>query len=149
MISEGVDVKRLRVGVYATDYLTRMFFIQFVGRFVRWESRLDGTQHGRIVIPAHISLLIFAREIERMIDEALIATDGNPGQPPGPNINEFIGSETEKTSDGVIFRGKEFEDRDLADLFFKKHPSLRGVLSEAQAILAARDANLGGTGHSE
>ena len=63
MISEGVDVKRLRVGLYATDYRTRMFFIQFVGRFIRWEDRLDGTQHARVVIPAHPDLILFAREI--------------------------------------------------------------------------------------
>ncbi len=148
MISEGVDVKRLRVGVYATDYRTRMFFVQFVGRFVRWEQRLDGTQHGRIIIPAHIDLLIFAREIEKMVFESLVAGQGGEGGG-GVRVNELIETSTEKTADGIIFRGKEFDERDLSELFFKKHPSLRGILSEAQAIQAAKDANLDGSVHRE
>lgn len=34
-VSEGVDIPRLRVGVYATPWLTEMFFRQVVGRLVR------------------------------------------------------------------------------------------------------------------
>lgn len=36
MVSEGVDVPRLRVGVYATTTSTELFFRQAVGRLVRW-----------------------------------------------------------------------------------------------------------------
>lgn len=36
MVSEGVDIPRLRVGVYATTTTTELFFRQAVGRFVRW-----------------------------------------------------------------------------------------------------------------
>jgi len=36
MISEGVDIPRLRVGVYATNVVTELFFRQAVGRLVRW-----------------------------------------------------------------------------------------------------------------
>ncbi len=37
MVSEGVDIPRLRVGVYATTTSTELFFRQAVGRFVRWQ----------------------------------------------------------------------------------------------------------------
>lgn len=37
MVSEGVDIPRLRVGVYATNTSTELFFRQAVGRFVRWQ----------------------------------------------------------------------------------------------------------------
>ena len=37
MVSEGVDIPRLRVGVYATATTTDLFFRQAVGRFVRWQ----------------------------------------------------------------------------------------------------------------
>jgi superfamily II DNA or RNA helicase len=37
MVSEGVDIPRLRVGVYATATTTELFFRQAVGRFVRWQ----------------------------------------------------------------------------------------------------------------
>ncbi len=36
MVSEGVDIPRLRVGVFATTTTTDLFFRQAVGRFVRW-----------------------------------------------------------------------------------------------------------------
>ena len=39
MVSEGVDIPRLRVGVYATNTVTELFFRQAVGRLVRWNAR--------------------------------------------------------------------------------------------------------------
>jgi len=36
MVSEGVDIPRLRLGVYATTTTTELFFRQAVGRLVRW-----------------------------------------------------------------------------------------------------------------
>lgn len=149
MISEGVDVQRLRVGLYATDYRTRMFFIQFVGRFIRWEDRLDDTQHARVVIPAHPDLILFAREIEQMIDQALIPEEGDDGgEKPEPK-NDYLGTETHADQDGVIWRGEEENDRALARLFFDKFPSLRGQLPEMMAIKAARDAHFGGSKHHD
>jgi superfamily II DNA or RNA helicase len=35
MVSEGVDIPRLRVGVFASNIVTEMYFRQFCGRFVR------------------------------------------------------------------------------------------------------------------
>ena len=145
LLSEGVDVKRLRVGLYATDYLTRMFFIQFIGRFIRWEDRLDATQHARVIIPGHVELLRFAREIEVMVEDALISGEGegNPGKTPEPK-NEFVSSESEKTGDGLILRGEEEEDRTSAEAFLNMYPSLRGVIPESVAAKAARDAHIDG-----
>jgi superfamily II DNA or RNA helicase len=42
MVSEGVDIPRLRVGVLATTTTTELFFRQAVGRLVRWTT---GTHH--------------------------------------------------------------------------------------------------------
>jgi superfamily II DNA or RNA helicase len=39
MVSEGVDIPRLAVGVYATSTATPLFFAQAVGRFVRARRR--------------------------------------------------------------------------------------------------------------
>ena len=36
MVSEGVDIPRLRVGVFATNTVTELFFRQATGRLVRW-----------------------------------------------------------------------------------------------------------------
>jgi superfamily II DNA or RNA helicase len=49
MVSEGVDIPRLRIGVYATVARTPLAFRQIVGRFVR-------TVPGRPVEPSHVFL---------------------------------------------------------------------------------------------
>ena len=39
IVSEGVDIKRLRVGVYATNVTTETFFRQVIGRVIRWDNK--------------------------------------------------------------------------------------------------------------
>jgi len=50
MVSEGVDIPRLRVGVYATTVSTELFFRQAVGRFVRWQAG-RGSQKAYVYLP--------------------------------------------------------------------------------------------------
>lgn len=50
MVSEGVDIPRLRVGVYATTTATELFFRQAVGRFVRWQAG-RATQKAYVYVP--------------------------------------------------------------------------------------------------
>ena len=50
MVSEGVDIPRLRVGVYATTTTTELFFRQAVGRFVRWTAGVKN-QKAYLFIP--------------------------------------------------------------------------------------------------
>jgi superfamily II DNA or RNA helicase len=50
MVSEGVDIPRLRVGVYATATTTELFFRQAVGRLVRFVPGL-GRQAAYLYIP--------------------------------------------------------------------------------------------------
>jgi len=50
MVSEGVDIPRLRVGVFATTTTTELFFRQAVGRFVRWLPGI-GRQASYVFIP--------------------------------------------------------------------------------------------------
>lgn len=50
MVSEGVDIPRLRVGVYATTTATELFFRQAVGRFVRWQAGRP-TQKAYVFVP--------------------------------------------------------------------------------------------------
>ena len=44
MVSEGVDIKRLRVGVYATNVTTDTFFRQVIGRVIRWDSKWNSLE---------------------------------------------------------------------------------------------------------
>ena len=50
MVSEGVDIPRLRVGVFATTTTTELFFRQAVGRLVRWSRGVRG-QKSFLYIP--------------------------------------------------------------------------------------------------
>jgi superfamily II DNA or RNA helicase len=50
MVSEGVDIPRLRVGVYASTVATELFFRQAVGRFVRWQAG-KGSQKAYVFLP--------------------------------------------------------------------------------------------------
>jgi superfamily II DNA or RNA helicase len=62
MVSEGVDIPRLRVGVYATNTVTDLFFRQAVGRLVRWSGR-DARQTAYMFIPDDLRLRTFATGI--------------------------------------------------------------------------------------
>ncbi|MET8176765.1 DEAD/DEAH box helicase [Streptomyces clavifer] len=68
MVSEGVDVPRLAVGVYATTISTPLFFAQAVGRFVR--SRRRG-ETASVFLPTIPMLLDFANEMEVERDHVL------------------------------------------------------------------------------
>ncbi|EHR50517.1 DNA/RNA helicase, superfamily II [Saccharomonospora marina XMU15] len=68
MVSEGVDVPRLAVGVYATSASTPLFFAQAIGRFVR--SRQPG-ETASVFLPSVPVLLELASELEAERDHVL------------------------------------------------------------------------------
>lgn len=68
MVSEGVDVPRLAVGVYATSASTPLFFAQAIGRFVRARRRGETAS---VFLPHVPQLLALAHELERQRDHAL------------------------------------------------------------------------------
>ncbi|MET4581275.1 superfamily II DNA or RNA helicase [Conyzicola nivalis] len=68
MVSEGVDVPRLAVGVYATSASTPLYFAQAVGRFVRTRRR---GETATIFLPSVPSLMALASTLELERDHAL------------------------------------------------------------------------------
>jgi superfamily II DNA or RNA helicase len=68
MVSEGVDVPRLAVGVYATSTSTPLFFAQAVGRFVRARARGETAS---VFLPSVPMLLSYASEMEVERDHVL------------------------------------------------------------------------------
>ncbi|HEU5144003.1 MAG TPA: DEAD/DEAH box helicase [Dermatophilaceae bacterium] len=73
MVSEGVDVPRLCVGVYATSTSTPLFFAQAVGRFVRARRRGETAS---VFLPSVPVILDHAARLEEQRDHAL---DRKPG----------------------------------------------------------------------
>ena len=77
MVSEGVDIPRLAVGVYATTTSTALFFAQAVGRLVRARRRGETAS---VFVPSVPSLLGYAAEMELERDHVLgrkITDDGD------------------------------------------------------------------------
>uniref|UniRef100_UPI00374D13DF DEAD/DEAH box helicase n=1 Tax=Lacisediminihabitans sp. TaxID=2787631 RepID=UPI00374D13DF len=74
MVSEGVDIPRLGVGVYATSASTPLFFAQAIGRFVRTRRRGETAS---IFLPSVPSLMALAAQLELERDHAL---DRDPGE---------------------------------------------------------------------
>lgn len=68
MVSEGVDVPRLAVGVYATSSSTPLFFAQAIGRFVRARRR---GETATVFMPSVPKLTALAHALEQERDHAL------------------------------------------------------------------------------
>jgi len=86
MVSEGVDVPRLRVGVYATNTTTELFFRQAVGRLVRWR-RGGGSDPATMFIPDDERLRRFAATLAEARNHSLrrrSAEDERPFAAPPP-----------------------------------------------------------------
>lgn len=124
MVSEGVDVPRLAVGVYATSSSTPLFFAQAIGRFVRARRRGETAS---VFLPNVPVLMALASELERQRDHALDRRDGDGGDDPGlddglleaANREEKASDElsaeftwqaiaSDATFDRVVYDGTEF-----------------------------------------
>lgn len=155
MVSEGVDVPRLAVGVYATATSTPLFFAQAVGRFVR--SRRKG-EVATVFLPTVPVLLAHAATIERQRDhvlgrpksdetdiwaetEALMEQANRSESASDDLLGEFEALESQATFDHVLFDSQQFgmhgepTSQDEADYL-----GLPGLLEPAQvsALLADR-----------
>lgn len=63
MVSEGVDIPRLAIGVFATTTTTELFFRQAVGRLVRWTPTSGRRQKAFLFIPDDPRLRTWAFQI--------------------------------------------------------------------------------------
>lgn len=124
MVSEGVDVPRLAVGVYATSTSTALFFAQAVGRFVRARRRGETAS---IFLPSVPDLLGLAGELEverdhsleRVLtneekgsffspEDELLAAANRANDGPGGEDGNFEALDAQATFDRVLFDGGEF-----------------------------------------
>ncbi|GAB97735.1 superfamily II DNA or RNA helicase [Kineosphaera limosa] len=122
MVSEGVDVPRLCVGVYATSTQTPLFFAQAVGRFVRARKRGETAS---VFLPSVPTILAHAAALEAERDHALDrpkATEDDVWAPEEALIEEanrerstpdqgeftFEALESEAEFDHVLFDAEQF-----------------------------------------
>jgi superfamily II DNA or RNA helicase len=93
MVSEGVDVPRLRVGVYATTARTELFFRQVIGRFIR-RTPSPKDQMSHVFLPSDPRLKTLATQIEEERNHALV---------PAPN-GEEVPERGERAEAGEAFQ---------------------------------------------
>lgn len=119
MVSEGVDVPRLAVGVYATSASTPLYFAQAVGRFVR--SRQAG-ETASVFVPSVPVLLGLASELEvqrdhvlgkphradEQWDDELLARAQRTEDEPGEDEKAFTALEAHAELDQLIYEGTSF-----------------------------------------
>jgi superfamily II DNA/RNA helicase len=119
MVSEGVDVPRLAVGVYATSASTPLYFAQAVGRFVR--SRRPG-ETASVFVPSVPVLLGLASELEAQRDHVLgaphrpkeewddeeLALANRQQDEPGEDEKSFTALHADAELDQLIFDGASF-----------------------------------------
>jgi superfamily II DNA or RNA helicase len=151
MVSEGVDIPRLAVGVYATSVGTALFFAQAVGRFVRARQRGETAS---VFLPSIPPLLGYASDLEAERDHVL----DRPGRDDEDELRELaeanrqrdVPDQLEDTTfqaleasahfDRVLFDGAEFgvtaEEEDFL--------GLPGLLAPEQVavLLRKRQARL-------
>jgi superfamily II DNA or RNA helicase len=121
MVSEGVDVPRLAVGVYATSAATPLYFAQAIGRFVRARRRGETAS---IFLPSVPMLMALAsqlelerdhaldriRDDEELLDDGLMA-EANAEESASERLeDEFTWQaiESDANFDRVLYEGTEF-----------------------------------------
>jgi hypothetical protein len=123
-----------------------MFFIQFVGRFCRYEERppLDNQQHAVVVVPAHPDILLWAREIEHMILASQIKLAMDDGGTPPERKNECIGTESQADEVSLTLRGEEMKyEAHVVEMMCRKSREFVGM-PRSTVIKIANDLGLAG-----
>jgi superfamily II DNA or RNA helicase len=131
MVSEGVDIPRLRVGVYATAAKTPLVFRQIVGRFVRTKSG-EPREPSWLYIPADPVLRGHAATIEDELRHALRRDRSDV-------LEEFERAERVETEAGP---GLEFEplSAEVAPQMTLFGPAPRAVIPVPRPVSAAETA---------
>jgi superfamily II DNA or RNA helicase len=121
MVSEGVDVPRLAVGVYASKIKTPLFFRQVAGRFVR--VRKDEEINARLFLPAVPSLMLLAKDVENELRHQLEIAEqsdaqraAHEGSDSGQGIFDLRSpiAASEPVFDSAIFAGQSISPVDFA-----------------------------------
>lgn len=125
MVSEGVDVPRLAVGVYATSASTPLYFAQAVGRFVR--ARKPG-ETASVFLPSVPVLLDLAAQLELQrdhvigkphrekdgLDDELLIDANKQKDEPGEDEKPFVALAADAELDQVIYEGSSFGTATIA-----------------------------------
>ena len=139
MVSEGVDIPRLRVGVHATNTTTALFFRQAVGRVLRVEKGCEDDA-AYYFIPDDPVLRKHAQE---MAAERDVALQREPDEVPGgggggDSIGSFVPLDSDGMMSSVTYDGELFT---AAELLEAEH--VRTMLKLPKSLPPARVVQIG------
>lgn len=145
MVSEGVDIPRLTVGVYASKILAPLFFRQVVGRFVRTRSAEDETCSA-LFVPSVPVLLAYAAEIEQERDHALTEAveqaqqERREREQMSFDLDMFeVVTSGEATHHATILAGQSYGDAELARARqLREQAGIRSRISDAEVARLIR-----------
>ncbi|MET0480917.1 MAG: DEAD/DEAH box helicase, partial [Mycetocola sp.] len=106
MVSEGVDVPRLAVGVYATSASTPLFFAPAIGRFVRARRRGETAS---VFLPDVPNLMNLATQLELERDHALDRKSDGEGEGDMWNPEDAMVAEANREGKGSDALGEDFK----------------------------------------
>ncbi|MDB6147821.1 MAG: hypothetical protein JWO45_1485, partial [Spartobacteria bacterium] len=106
MISEGVDIKRLRILVYLPYAQTELAFRQAMGRVVRSLGN-DDYSRAYVIMPTHRILEEYARRVEREMSPTARAEE----RPPSTKTCPHCEAQNPKNARACIECGHEFPPR--------------------------------------
>lgn len=118
MISEGVDIPRMRVQVYATNKLAELYVRQAWARVQRQQDS-DVDETAKIILPADERLIKIAAEYEEAVELATKRPDDGPPPPPTPGDSWSPVSAIANEDVVGIYRG-ETVDADIVAYFADK-----------------------------
>ena len=84
MISEGVDLPRLRILVYLPNAKTELAFRQAMGRVVRNDKHKDDTR-AYVVMPTHLIFEQYAKRVEEEMSASFVSEKNDPKLKVCPN----------------------------------------------------------------
>ena len=150
MVSEGVDIPRLRIGVYATNIISELFFRQVIGRFVRMTRDAKGApapeeQSAFLFIPRDEQLIAYAQRVKEERDHELDQEIDEILERPLPESSEerpkqttlFLAGDSTGWADDVFYDHQIItqEDLQVARTLSERNKEATGVAIMPEVIV--------------
>ena len=152
MVSEGVDIPRLAVGVWATNYRTPLFFAQAVGRYIRARNR---SEVATVFLPSIKPILALAAEMEQQrqhvigpksaedlieeLEKEIAAANKEENAP-----SAHVSMSSSATFDHVLFNGQALDGITNLTEEDSRYVGIPGLLDPSQiaSLLRTRDTEM-------
>ena len=150
LLKEGANIKRARVGLWATNITSQLTFEQVMGRFNRKED-VSQTGHSTVFIPADRTYLGFSEQLEGINLVTLDKEESNEksrskGESSSSSGSLFVPIQSQSLDLEAVYRGEHASPEvvKIAQDFRQKYPDVSFGISDVQlgALAATFDPSL-------